>query len=741
MSHPLSVSLFSRKLYMTALRKLRVLGALLTLGSIGALLISLLPYITATDGGQYDLHYIHFAPYLPIIALLAPIALTFQAFFFQYRRQGSDLFHSLPYTRLCLGVSITAAVLTWLYAMLAVTMAVCALSIFLSGAQYLYGTLGWMFLFYAATATLVTACALIGVSTSGTPLIGLLLTGLALFLPRAMLTVYRSILVYASGMMVYADAGAFLSPAMHLPTASVFIFMRFQELPRLIGMSLPEIYSFTPGILYTCAVSIAMFALGFWRFIRRPSELAGRDFHRPISRYLLRGALMLLPLLLLAFSLARYPASAFEPSASLPILIPVGLGACMAVYVLFDRLHTKSWRSLRFNLPILLLAPLLVYGVYAAGRWVGGQTRTQLPKASDIASVRFTGQTGTYAPISGLSYGFDMQPLCTENILHTKPEIREFAARALADSAAALDSAEQGALTSLGQLSMEIRLLNGRTLRRTVHINDMQETLLAQMLFSSPEYVAALRQESESAALTFHGYGEYSFSRETTEEIRAVFRDEVASLNVLDFARIAYGYNLPVSIQGPDFVSLRGSIVLRESDFRNIQPLSRGYSIGQYTPRTEAAILQAISKTQGEAIYDLLDDIAAAPKHAGKHEVTYNLFFQYPVKKSGYTLHQQAALYAAVPWDIRYSDVSPYEDPPDRETYESDRLMRERSIQSILRRSALAEHGGDYLLWAELSLWESPATVTANRAASAFLTVSPEDLAELTRFALDERLR
>lgn len=741
MKNPLSFSLFSGKLYLTTVRKLRVLGILLGLLSMSAVLISLLPYLTATDGGQYDLHSIHFAPYLPIIGLLAPIALTFQAFFFQYRRPGSDLFHSLPYTRRCLGITVTAAVLTWLYAMFALTLAICAVAISLSGAQYLYATLGWMFLFYAAVVTLVTACALIGVSASGTPVVGLLVTGLALFLPRAMCTVYRSILVYASGLMVYADAGAFLSPAMHLPTASLFIFLRYPDLPRLLGKSLPELYSYMPGILYTCAVSIVMFALGLWRFGRRPSELTGRDFQRPISRYLFRWALVLLPLLLLAFSLARYPAAALAASAPLPPLIPVGLAACMALYLLFDRLHTKSWHSLRFNLPLLLIAPLLVYGMFDAGQRLGRQTRTQLPKANDIASVRFTGQAGTYTPISGLSYGSDMQSQCTEAILHTKPEIRQFAARALADASAALDLTDQSALTTLTQLSMEIRLVDGRTLQRTVHINEMQETLLAQMLFSTPEYVAALRQASKGATLSFHGYDEYTFSPETTEAIRAVFRDEVASLSTLDFARIAYGYHLPISIQGPDYDALHGRIVLEESVFKNIQPLSRGYHIGQYTPRTEDAVLQAISKIQGDAIYDLLEDISAVSTRADMHELTYTLLFYYPVRKSGYSLHQQASLYAAIPWDIRYSGASPYEDPPDRATYEADRLMREEKIQAILRRSALAKHGGDSLLWAELSLWESPGTVTASRSASAFLTVSPEDLAELTRLALDERWR
>ncbi len=726
--------LFSGKLYLRTMRRLWGNGVAWMVLSLGLLLLNMAPYLPLGNvdlvaWGTRSIPFVHIGGHLYILPFLVPVTLMLHAFYFQFRRAGSDFYHGLPCSRLCLGITVTAAALTWFFAVLLVTLAACAVLLPLTAMITPPPVaLLWMLAYHGTCGLLVTACLLVGLCSAGTPVASLALAGIVLFLPRAVLTAYRSVYVLSSGLMVYNDAGAYLSPTMHLPTASVLVLLQNDELSRIAGALPEELLSYVPGILYSLGWAIVMMIVGLWRCVQRPAEIAGRDFVRPFPRYGLRAAGALVPLLAVAYLLAlQYQQAPFDSHKDLIVAILCCLTAAIAAYLLYERVHTKSWQSLQLTLPTIALCLCIAAGVYGLGMHNGQRTRTDLPKAADITSVSFGSQTGSYAPFIEFIYGYEYDAMLWRDLCFDKPEVREFAARVLADTAESLSNPNIR-YYNLGQrqLTLNITLRDGRTLHRTVHMTESQYELMARMLLSTPECIALLHQQPDPTRLVLQTSQFTLLDDNALQNIWTQTCTDLDAMDALALARTMFGSRLPNLMQAPRDTPAPEWTMLSALVYDGLVERSRNYNIDGNTPNAGLAVLRTVNHANGAAFLALMEEALAMTPAERDGRVSYVGTYQQAQSLSGHTLYLSVPFSGLTSWDAWYSSPSLYEEVPDRDIYERNRQLVEEEVLAILGRSTLAEGSSPYLVDAWISVTAAQPH-EPSRSAFIYLTLSPDD--------------
>ena len=683
--------LFSWKLYVEGLRTLRTAGLLLCLACACA--VALPPLLAGASSMAYRLRVLYgsYAPpeallqlvqvtfLLPVFSLAGPPVLVFLLFSFLRNRAGSDCYHSLPCGRPCLCASFMAAVLTWLYAALALGIACAAVLARTVAPLVPLPLLGGALLFHMVTATLVAACALVGAACTGRLLPGVALGALVLYLPRALLAIFRLLAADASGMAAYNDFGVFFSPALHLPTASLTLLTLTDSIH--VGMNPVELYTNAPGMLYSLGMAILALALGGWCFARRRSEMAGQGFLRPFARYALRAA-CILPLL------AACPVLVWRRIVSVQLLY-TALPVALVLYLLCERLLSKSWRYLRYLLPCLLIVSALAYGVVYAGTSVGTRHR-QIPFAEDIVSVRLSAQTGSNTLFARVSDGTGLREAQAEAVAYTSPEMRAFIAQLFQDTLSRVTLGPVGAPPSW-RISVIVATTDGQTLRRTLMLTSMQRTLLAQMVLDDPGYQAAVRALPEGTpALALRALDQAALPPEALPPIWDALREDLAEMGMHTFASITTSaWVLPDWMQ-ESFPEVPALMVTFPQGARG---LTSRYVIDVRTPRALTAYLQAVKQAHGETLLaylrearDLLQDPNSAPFY-------YDIRFLPGIDRYGHMLLESRSI-SAWPRFSANDDARPVPFA-DETRYQNARRENDIALLDILARAALSEHSGE----------------------------------------------
>ncbi len=748
---------FSRGLYFDTLRRLRVAGLLLTLLCFASVLTQLIPELSTTVRNRWNVQLpLDFAMVLVCFSMLAPVVLMLQTFAFLFRRSGSDFYHGQPYMRQCLGCTLFAAAMTWSVAMLGLSLLACAVLIPLSPFLFPLPLLGWMLAYNLVLMLLIAGCMLIGISWAGKPLEAALIAGLALCLPRAGMAVFRYIMVNASGMMVYNDAHPFFSLAMHLPSASAVLFYRGYDVARLLGKTIPQLFSYAPGIAYSLLLALLAIAWGLRCFARRKSELAGHPLARPIQRHLLHAGVALAGLLWCGYLLHEvigYHRGWMAWARGGWTL--TALGVFLLLYLVFQRMRSKSWRTLSTAAPCMLLAIAIAFAVCGGAVLVGRNTYADLPKVSEIAWVCFPAQPGDATVM-----GWELEQRLTDGIRYEKPEMRAFVADAMAEQAHIVAEINAGnvegyASADVGgnQLTMEVTRTDGRKFRRTVRLNQARWNLVPQLMMDSPDFVAALRQEPKAAAVELVGLDTLLMPEgESRTALLRTLQTDLEALGDLDFLRrTSVRYAMPDALREERERNLGDFCRVGVYAWRGYDLVERGYGVDAKTKRTADACLQALNQHFQAQYQTVLAAMDGALHDRWASTVSYNLEFSYQVDKGGREVDRFGELYRQPPWEERFGEVAQRhaqggrfsggnadeQEPPDREVYEQARLANDAAVFDILRRSPLAESEGENVVLVKLCvpIWNEKTSLYDWPEGKAYLVVSPEDKAALDAMA------
>ncbi len=357
---------FNGKLYLEGLKRLRIVGLAFAILCLAVCII--VPVATWADEARYDYSYDmtvdsvtgeivederaeHPVDYVEDAALAIPALVTsyltplFVFFMFSYlnKRHESDFYHAIPYTRTCVYVSFSAAILTWVFGILTVS----SLSAGLVWAICPYTTFSFVGLLKQILYMCLNAGMLMGITTVAVSLMGTF--GTAAVAACVLLAFWRVVMALAgvvlselNDMLSFEDIlGGYLHPSMLLPVTLI----TNEATVERVGV-----------LIYAALIMLVSFGLGGWLYARRRSETAGRAVPSKWLQIAMR-CLLALPFGLLI----TYLFLTGEADGSTLIVL---LAVMLLAFYLYELLTSKSVRSMLRATPWLfaVLGACVVFG-------------------------------------------------------------------------------------------------------------------------------------------------------------------------------------------------------------------------------------------------------------------------------------------------------------------------------------------------------------------------------------------
>lgn len=338
-SNPKKFQFFSFRLFLEALKRLRVIG--LATGIPAVTISALVPVVFWIEGGvQSPLVGRSLCVPAVLVVLLAPF-FFFELFSFLQKRKESDFFHAIPYTRTCVYVSFVAAALIFVW----VIQLVCAL---VAGALWsivpmakgLTPDLGGMATYVLVSmlaAAMLSGFMMLALTLSGTGGSCILLFALFAAFVRVVFAIFLSALdtveLIATEVMWESS---FLSPLWFLPINVFYSLGNLEQGATCLFYGLPN-------LLYSAVVTLVIFGLAGLLYKHRRSEMAGEPAPGVRTQALFRILFTILPALLIPLLLLQYSS---ETSLILVIVVVV-----LLFYFLYELVTTRRPRNMLKAIP------------------------------------------------------------------------------------------------------------------------------------------------------------------------------------------------------------------------------------------------------------------------------------------------------------------------------------------------------------------------------------------------------
>ena len=601
---PINTSFFNFRLFLEALKRLRVIGLGTAILALTA--SALVPAVTWIEEnshireGVYEMETNLLCVPAGAMVILAPL-FFFVLFSFLQKRKESDFFHAIPYTRTCVFVSFVTAALVFIWAI----QLACGVTagILWGMIPRLTADIGGMFAYVGVSmlaAAMLSAFMMLALTVSGTG--GSCFILFALF--TAFVRVVCAIFLGCMDTVYFIDTNemwnvSFLSPLWLLPANVIYYWGD-------TATSVQTLYSLS-NILYSLAVTAGLFAFAGLLYNRRRSEMAGNPAPGVKTQALFRIlftslGVLLIPLLVITG----------DAEAGLMLVLVVGV---LLVYFLYELITTKRPKNLLKIFPGLgIVAGVCVAFFLAyAGFYTVTVNETISPNEIKWVSVEANGFVGgTY------------QDRLTDTLRTDDADILKTVADRLATSQQyERDGMANKANDYYNRMDVTIRLKNGRTLHRRVAMNTAsRETIRNRFsaLDEVREIMYLLPSDGEirygSATMAYHGYCYFSdpeqlrglldtfrteFKALTEEQKLLVMAPSLGSSRYYDVYE-DYGYDVKEEYDQ----ALHSGVILCLGGYVNSQRYSSEYVIIDAMPET-CRILTYIMGTEllGSCYYNV----------------------------------------------------------------------------------------------------------------------------------------
>lgn len=395
--------LFSIKLFWESVRQLRMIGILFgVIYALQVLLVMILPVISTVSEEGYDpasvvpqaLNGLGVIPILILSFVIAAPLMTLQVLRFLNNRNGSDFYHSIPHTRLCVFLSMVAAVFAWLTVL---TVGTALLGGLLSLILSKFFVLMWGDYLLFALSTLVASLAVsaavaLAMTVTGTTFTNIVIALFILFLPRLLIFMISAGVSEAFPLAVDGSMGLLLDPGINLITGTVFgvgsLFFNVFSMPNPT-----EVLADPAAILYTALLTVLYLALGALLFCRRRSEAAAQSAPNRVLQNVYR-IMVSFTFCALFLSLAFAGIRCGEFGTDDWIATVVVAVIALLIYFIYELITTRSFKKLVRAVPglgILALCCAAFFGVMeGVFEWQAGYQ----PSANEIHSISIVSEEG-----------------------------------------------------------------------------------------------------------------------------------------------------------------------------------------------------------------------------------------------------------------------------------------------------------------------------------------------------------
>ena len=589
-------SLFSPSAYLESLRQTRLTGLIYL---VCCLLFSFLPaLISSVSGSSFAPNLVDYAGVLFAYIYLAPLTLVLSSFGFLTRRSASDFYHSLPIRRSTLYVSRVLAILTWLAGTVVLSLLSSYLTYGLFGRVLNWAQLPYLIGYFFSCCLLVTACALIGICSTGTYFSAFIVAGLVMFLPRFISFLIAEMVESSAPIVSVAELGFLFNYNLNLPVALIaelFSFGFYGAIDLDVMMVTGKYIGYTAllGLIYLAAAGVI--------FCRRASETASKSAPSRVMQHLFRCAISL-PLFLVSGMMLVFSLRGEWHSPGLLVLL---ICAAVLVYFIYELVTTRRVRNLLSALYVLPIVLAVSIGVPFLGEALGRQALHTIPAPSEIESLRFDERDGSSAYNS----------LLLSRIDYRDEEISSLVVENLSSTASAIE--KNSHLNPFSE-TVVFNLKSGRTITRRIHFSPADAERLQELKSSFNFYQTALTRLPDEQEI--HSiFSNYGLTDKDCREIWNSFRSEYEALAPEKQRLLQNGTpavsNVPLlaAESAPSQTTMEQNTVSLYDGFLNVQGVSgidtfaSSYNLTTLTPKTMLLFLQKINRDDQNTAEALLE--------------------------------------------------------------------------------------------------------------------------------------
>ena len=323
---------------------------------------------------------------LPFYIYVMGIGLALSAFSFLNKRNASDFWHAVPYTRTSLYISTLAACVTQMLIVIVSVLLLPGILASIFGYEFYWYYLPNAFLTSLAGTMLVTAVTAFAMTITGTAFANVITALTILFLPRFILILAGSIVQYRIDTIESWMFGIFLNPKYNIPVGQIASLAE-------IGGSFEGIYTCFGSFLYTFILSILYTVGGTFLFRARKSEKAGNSSTGKVLQTVTRCAIGLVFGLLLTYALIIDGLNDW-------IEVSILFAMSFLPFLLYELITTRSLKKMVKCIPTygFVIAACLLF--YAGVMITVGAMLAFSPSPSQIASIQVTRDYNQYGEVN-----------------------------------------------------------------------------------------------------------------------------------------------------------------------------------------------------------------------------------------------------------------------------------------------------------------------------------------------------
>jgi ABC-2 type transport system permease protein len=496
-------------------------------------------------------------------------ALTFTAFGWLNKRSTSDYYHAIPVTRTQMYFSSILAIMIWMFIGLTAYALVHALVYLLLGAPFNYLLFLCVFINMLIAALEVVGAASIACAISGTRFVNLFATAVILFLPRFLTTV---IMFFMNRLDCPSLVIPTISPLFD-PTYNI-IATPYMSILSVFDGEISVDFANVGAMIYTLVYSIILVVAGWIAFKKRKSEAAGVPTTNRFFQGVIRTAVGLPFLLVLAFLIV-------DDTVSLGNIVILALLA-FVFYCLYELISTKSAKKMLKAMPLFLICVAIsALFVFIPGLIEKGEYTVKVNE-SNVKS--FTVEDNEYAyaqSFMGMSSTSSYSEIIRSRVVFDDPESIAILVKAY-NRCNGKDSGE----FYKGVSETETITINrrGRNITRNVSFTPSEYARLTKLREGYADYVNANR-DFPKGTIWFYASG---LNAAQSREVGEIFREEYNALPV----------GKREMLEGGSVIVLYGCL--------GTENYSSSFSMNENTPRAAERYIQLLNENNGEQVKDRL---------------------------------------------------------------------------------------------------------------------------------------
>ena len=372
-------NIFSSKLYLQGLRKIRTLGTAMAIVMIALNawipLTRMTDYTYSMDGTIKEIEYVEagqFAPFGMLFFIFVPL-LVYNMFSYLNERKASDFFHALPQKRICVYISFMSAILTWIVSVLLISTAIN--TVLWSMAKYYTASADVMIMTFFGFLVLALVLA-------GFMALAMMLTGTAV--ANCLVFFLFFLFIRAVGMFFLYGLDS-LIPMFN----SMYSWLRIFELEFFLPLGLfvkvvdggetNGAFGNAGMLIYWVVVAIGLLIGAAVAYCRRKSEIATKSAPNKIMQNIYRIGVTFPFMMLGAFLFIT------EKEFYLCVLCMV---VAFLVWIIFELLTTKKIKNVMRSLPLILIPVLMTVGFVASLYGTGNFIRNNTPDRDQIVGTK-----------------------------------------------------------------------------------------------------------------------------------------------------------------------------------------------------------------------------------------------------------------------------------------------------------------------------------------------------------------